>query len=100
MNDIVHYRAAPTIVVAGLTAALAATPAIWPDRARPNFVTTHVGASFSSFEKSLSFAPVSEISKFADQIAAVYAELSDGQEPLGAEFEDIWDANVAILYES
>ena len=37
---------------------------------------------------------------FGREIAAVYASLSEGQEPLGAEFEAVWDANVADLYES
>ena len=32
--------------------------------------------------------------------ADVYASMLQGQEPLGAEFEAIWDANVAGLYES
>jgi hypothetical protein len=99
MNDIVQYRA-PTIMFVGLTAALSAGSANWPDPVSPSFGTAHVGPSYSFFEKSLTFAPVSELTDFASQIAEVYAALSEGQEPLGAEFEAVWDANVAILYEA
>jgi hypothetical protein len=35
-----------------------------------------------------------------DELARVHASLLLGQEPLGAEFEAIWDANVATLYET
>jgi hypothetical protein len=39
------------------------------------------------------------ISEFPNQIAAVFASLSEGQEPLGSDFETIWDANLDKLYE-
>lgn len=34
-----------------------------------------------------------------DDLAAVYASLSEGQQPLGADFEAVWDANAEKLYE-
>lgn len=37
---------------------------------------------------------------FARAIASVFAVLSGGQEPLGEDFEAVWDANVDTLYES
>ncbi len=37
---------------------------------------------------------------FAREIAEIYAKLLEGQEPLGPEFEAVWDANVRTLYES
>lgn len=37
---------------------------------------------------------------FASEIAKIYAVLLDGQEPLGAEFEAVWEANVDQLYET
>lgn len=36
---------------------------------------------------------------FEQQISEVYADLADGQEPLGAEFEAVWSENVDELYE-
>jgi hypothetical protein len=36
---------------------------------------------------------------FANGLAAIYASLSERQEPLGPEFEAVWDANVDKLYE-
>ena len=36
----------------------------------------------------------------ADRIAEVYASLAEDQEPLGSEFEAVWDANAATLYEA
>ena len=35
-----------------------------------------------------------------DGVVQFYITMMQGQEPLGAEFEAIWDANVADLYES
>jgi hypothetical protein len=100
MNDLAHNRVTPTFVVVGITAALATGTANWPDRVKPIFETKHVGASYSSFEKTLTFAQVSDEANFANQLADVYAALAGNQEPLGADFEAVWDANVAILYES
>lgn len=39
------------------------------------------------------------VKRWVDSMAPVYDSLLKGQEPLGAEFEAIWDANVADLYE-
>ncbi|MDG4604095.1 MAG: hypothetical protein P9C55_15170 [Defluviicoccus sp.] len=64
------------------------------------YETIHVRSSYSGFVLSLTFPPVFAEADFARQIAEVYAVLSEGQEPLGADFEAVWDANVDILYES
>ena len=34
------------------------------------------------------------------EISQVFASLSEGQEPLGSEFEAVWDENLDILYQS
>lgn len=36
---------------------------------------------------------------FEQELREVYNDLSNGQEPLGEEFEKIWDENVDDLYE-
>jgi hypothetical protein len=87
-----------SVAVIGLSAALAAVTANWPVCDTPAYVTLRDGPTFSYFEKSLKFGSTTQ--DFADRVARVYASLLQGQEPLGAEFEAIWDANVADLYES
>ena len=38
--------------------------------------------------------------EFAQGLAEIYADLLERQEPLGAEFQKVWDENVDKLYES
>lgn len=100
MNELVQYRTTPsTFAVVGLAAAMAAGAA-WPAYETPAFVTEHSGSTYSFFEESLTLDEPSTAQGFGREIAAVYASLSEGQEPLGAEFEAVWDANVANLYEA
>ena len=40
------------------------------------------------------------VKRWEDSMDQVYDSLLQGQEPLGAEFEANWDANVGDLYES
>ena len=40
------------------------------------------------------------VKRWVDNMAPVYESLLKDQEPLGAEFEAVWDANVGDLYES
>ena len=84
----------------GLAAAIATGHATWPDHETPAYVTAHSLRTLGFFENSLTFGKPSATQDFGQEIAAVYASLSGGQEPLGAEFEAVWDANVAQLYES
>ena len=99
MNEIVKPHLLPmNFAVIGLSAAIAAGTVAWPVRETPAYVTLRDGSTFSYFEKSLRFGSTAQ--DFADGIARVYASLLQGQEPLGAEFEAVWDANVSDLYES
>ena len=99
MNEIVKPHLLPmNFVVMGLSAAIVAGTAAWPVRDTPAYVTLRDGSTFSYFEKSLRFGSTAQ--DFADGVARVYASLLQGQEPLGAEFEAVWDANVSDLYES
>lgn len=99
MNQIVKSRPMPmNFAVIELSAAIAAGTATWPVRDTPAYVTRRDVSTFSYFEKSLRFGSTAQ--DFADGVAKVYASLLQGQEPLGAEFEAVWDANVADLYES
>lgn len=55
--------------------------------------------SFLSLSNEL--VPVSTTDmEFAKGIAGLYASLAEGQEPLGREFEEIWDTHAEDLYES
>lgn len=74
---------------------------VWPVRDEPIYTVPQHTASYSPcVEDFLTFARRSTRSDFAREIAGLYAALSEGQEPLGAEFEAVWDANVAELYEA
>ncbi len=105
MNDIVEYctqtASAGTLAVVGLTAAMAVVQVDWPVNEKPVYEVHHINPSYSPFiEKFLTSSPISKQMDFAREIAEFYAFLSEGQEPLGSEFEAVWDANVDNLYES
>lgn len=98
MNQNFRFLSMPMNVAAvGFLAAMAATPN-WPVRGTPAYLTPRDGPTFSYFEQSLKFSSTAQ--DFADGVARFYASLLHGQEPLGAEFEAVWDANVADLFES
>lgn len=104
MNNIVQNQSTPntsaTIAIVSFTAVLAAVPATGPVREAPAYFTSHSTSSYSSIEKSFTFSKRPATGDFGQEIAAVYAALSEKQEPLGGEFEDVWDRNVESLYES
>ena len=104
MNKFIQPRpsqtaAGPLVVV--FSAAMAAGQAHWPVRETPIYIVPQTAGTYSSFvEKAVIVAQKFSSELFAREIAQVYAALSDGQEPLGAEFEAVWDANVDSLYEA
>jgi hypothetical protein len=104
MNEIVQHRTSQSAagpLVFALSAAMATGHVAWPVRDTPIYVVPQTSASYSPFvEQSLILAPQSNSSLFAREIARVYASMSEGQEPLGADFEAVWDANVDSLYEA
>ena len=104
MNRIWQDRPSQTaagVVVFALGAAMAAGPANWPVREVPIYIVPQVAGTYSPFvDKAVVIAPTLAADEFAREIAGVYAALSERQEPLGAEFEAVWDANAADLYES
>lgn len=95
MNEIQYRAATATAAIVGLNAALAIGQATWP-APEPLYVTDQNSPTFSFFDVSLNTTD----QDFAKEIASVFAELSKGQEPLGAEFEAVWDDNLDALYES
>jgi hypothetical protein len=104
MNEIVQHHtsrsAAGTLVIA-LNAAMATGQVAWIVRDAPVYFVSQTTTSYSPFViESLILTQQPNVSVFAREIAKVYAALSDGQEPLGAEFEAVWDANVDSLYEA
>ncbi len=68
------------------------------------YVVQQNAASFSSYESSMLMGRDNMVSaaaqEFSNEIAEIYSALALGQEPLGSEFEAIWDANAIDLYES
>lgn len=98
MNEILPpWKATATVAIVGFNAALAV--ANWPVN-NPAYVTSHSIPTFSFFERSISPALLATSNDFAQEIASIFASLSDGQVPLGAEFEAVWDANADSLYQS
>ena len=91
MNEITFPNAAPATV-----AIVAVAAGAWVQTEPAYFVNEAVPSI--SFFRSTSAEVINE--EFAREIASVFAALSDAQEPLGAEFEAVWDANEESLYES
>lgn len=86
-------------------AALAVTAAPieipWPSGVPVRYTVTDNSPSYSAIAEQIK-SSISDLnsSYFAGRISEFYASLSKGQEPLGFEFESVWDANVDKLYES
>lgn len=97
INEITFPNAASaTAAIVGLNAALAIGATAWPPIERTYSLNEAV-STISFFDSSI----VEMTDKgFAREIASVFATISEGQEPLGAEFEAVWDGNVDTLYES
>ena len=108
MNDFVNYHfkssasSSKSILGIGAFVALAGLQPLqvdWPKAADPPYSNSEQGSSYSSFVNSMARTSIADI-EFARNITALYASLSDGQEPLGREFEEIWDTHAENLYES
>lgn len=105
MNNAVSYDASPATVgtlafAAGLMLANGLPQVEWPTNDNPLYIADHMASTYSPVMQSLSFAADEAGFSFAQKIAKIYATLAEGQEPLGEEFEAIWDANVNSLYEA
>ena len=106
-NAIDHHQMSSTLVAGNLlvvdsTAALAGGQLpweAWPKIADSSYLIAQQDSSFSSFFSSPAKMPITDI-EFTKRIAEFYMNLAEGQEPLGREFEQIWDANATSLYES
>lgn len=83
----------------GLNTALAIAPAPaavpWPEP-EPRYVTEQSTPTFSFFEVAIKTPSLD----FAEEISEIFAQLSKGQEPLGPDFEAVWDDNLDLLYEA
>ncbi len=97
MSEKMSYRSTPITLMVGITAAaISAVGTAWPAYPGASYETSHSRPSYSFMR----FEPYVVKESFGQQIAEIYALLLEGQEPLGAEFEAIWDANVDSLYEA
>ena len=100
MNEIIllYTKMATTSVIA-LSTALAVENTEWPVH-KPIYSTNQSSSTFSFFEVSRVAEPKMTAHDFAQEVSQVFASLSDGQEPLGSEFEAVWDENLDVLYQS
>ena len=88
------------VIILGIAASVAAGTPTWPEPEPPYYRNRQGVSSYSAVESALSDTPDSGAQNFGRDIADVYVLLSEGQEPFGAEFEAVWNANAAYLYES
>lgn len=92
---------ARAFAVVGMTAAIASSQIQWPAYESPIYSVDRLKSSYSAFTfETLKIQPMYATSIFAQEISAFYNVLTQGQEPLGSDFEAVWDANVDKLYES
>jgi len=104
MHNLLDNRFRNTLGTIALTSLVpnpaAATDAAEIQQLTPCYYLHHAKQSYSEVAHSIQFykRPTSSVN-FAQEISEFYHSLSMGQEPLGAEFEALWDANVELLYE-
>ena len=104
MNEnIQDHTPSTTAMIVMMAAALATNTtgdATWPVPESTPYIILHNEQTFSSVGQSLSVKEFPATEDFGQKIGAIYASLLERQEPLGAEFEAVWDKNAAQLYES
>ena len=84
------------MILAGITHARNAE---WPVH-KPIYSTNQSSPTFRSIQFSRAVEPKMTLHDFAQEISQVFASLSEDQEPLGSEFEAVWDENLDVLYQS
>lgn len=100
MNEIfLPHTTTATASVSPLNAAINVGNSAWPAY-KSVYSTNQSSSTFSFFETSRAAEPKMDRHDFAQEIARVFASLSEGQEPLGSEFEAVWDENLDVLYQS
>lgn len=112
-NAETHYTGSSVISSIGSLVLFLGVSGDWPHPLESNYKSHHLDSTHRTIELNpthslseenfVTFFPqtsfVSEVD-FAREISKFYANLLEGQEPLGAEFEAVWDENTDILYES
>ena len=71
----------------------------WAKQSNSLYSPHQIESSYSEFINQLKDSPSPSID-FVGEITDFYSDLAESQQPLGREFEEIWDANAAYLYES
>lgn len=104
MNENTQNHTPSTTAIIVMVAATLVTNntdhATWPVPESTRYIIPHSEQTFSSVGQSLSVKELPVTEDFGQKIGAIYASLLERQEPLGAEFEAVWDKNAAQLYES
>lgn len=97
MNNLQVQRSNAAALNAAALIAIAALN--WPVYERAysvdQSVPTHPGPA-----NNYTIAASPKVQSFANQLATIFASISEGQEPLGPEFEAVWDQNLETLYQS
>lgn len=71
----------------------------WATPKEPTYYVEHDEKTYSFFVAPRE-SEIFSAEEFGKEIAFIYSLLCEGQEPLGAEFEAVWDANIDSLYEA
>lgn len=102
MNELCFPDVATVTVATAATAALGFSSAVpasldrfWAPEERSYFIDQAAPTLWQM--ANISFPSVEQ--SFVADVAAVFAELAAGQEPLGADFEAVWNDNLEALYE-
>lgn len=73
----------------------------WGDVDHSPYELEHAESTYSFVSNEVKNASqLDEVSFFAKEISKIYVNLANGQEPLGEEFEAVWNANLDVLYEA
>lgn len=99
INHLQIPSSSATMALVGISALMATGQAHWPAREEPAYAVPPSISTVSFFERTI-ILPAPPALDFEHEIASIYAALSEGQEPLGAEFEAAWEAIAPSLYEA
>ena len=104
MYDIVHFpttTATTTTAVVNDAVSILANRAAWPTH-ESNYKISQDTPSYSNYLVTLFSDYEWSVARqiFASQFGIIYSALIEDQEPLGSEFEAVWDAHLHELYES
>jgi hypothetical protein len=107
MNEMLQYIApsrtsTPSpVLIAGLAAAALSGASVdhWQAANTRSYATRQMQSTYSSVAKHIKLSTPPMTSDFNSKLTSIFTSLLASQEPLGSEFEAVWDAHLDQLYE-